>query len=59
MASDIAGGQPSRGPSRDFWIFWVGQAVSNLGTSFSQLALPLLVYKLTGSALRACLLTQV
>jgi len=51
MASDIAGGQPSRGLSRDFWIFWAGQAISNLGTSFSQLALPLLVYKLTGSAL--------
>lgn len=51
MASDKADGQPARGLSRDFWIFWGGQAVSNLGTSFSQLALPLLVYKLTGSAL--------
>src|SRR5579875_2128573 len=37
--------------SRDFWKFWLGQTISNLGSSFSQFALPLLVYKLTGSAL--------
>jgi MFS family permease len=35
----------------DFWKFWLGQTVSNFGSSFSQFALPLLVYKLTGSAL--------
>ena len=35
---------------RDFWIFWAGQAISNLGSSFSRLALPLLVFRLTGSA---------
>ncbi|MGH2410678.1 MAG: MFS transporter, partial [Chloroflexota bacterium] len=39
-----------RGLSRDFWIFWTGQAISVLGTSFTTLALPLLVYHLTGSA---------
>jgi MFS family permease len=37
--------------SRDFWTFWSGQTVSNLGSSFTAFALPLLVYKLTGSAL--------
>jgi len=37
--------------SRDFWKFWVGQTVSNLGSSFTQWAVPLLVFKLTHSAL--------
>ena len=41
---------PRRGLSPDFWIFWTGQAISVLGTSFTTLALPLLVYHLTGSA---------
>jgi len=36
---------------RDFWTFWAGQTISNLGTSFTLFALPLLVYNLTGSAL--------
>ena len=37
--------------SNEFWKFWLGQTISNLGTSFTQFALPLLVFKLTGSAL--------
>jgi MFS family permease len=37
--------------SRDFWKFWIAQTVSNLGSSFTQFAFPLLVYRLTGSAL--------
>ena len=51
MASTVPppASQPQR-LSRDFWIFWAGQAISNLGSSFTTLALPLLVYKLTGSA---------
>lgn len=36
--------------SRDFWVFWGGQAVSTLGSSFTGFALPLLIFKLTGSA---------
>lgn len=36
---------------RDFSIFWLGQAVSFLGTTFAQFGLPLVVFKLTGSAL--------
>lgn len=43
--------------SRDFWTFWTGQTVSNLGTSFTLFALPLLVYKLTGSALNLAITT--
>jgi MFS family permease len=37
--------------SADFWKFWTGQTISNLGSSFTMFALPLLVFKLTGSAL--------
>ena len=39
------------GMSRDFWLFFAGQSVSNLGSSVTTFALPLLVFKLTGSAL--------
>ena len=35
----------------DFWKYFTGQLISTLGTSFSMFALPLLIYKLTGSAL--------
>src|SRR5215471_11514832 len=35
----------------DFWKYWIGQTISNLGSSITLFALPLLVYKLTGSAL--------
>jgi MFS family permease len=45
----------SRGLSRDFWVFWSGQAISTLGSSFTYLALPLLVYRLTGSAVNLAL----
>jgi MFS family permease len=39
------------GLSRDFLKFWGGQTISNLGSSFTQWAIPLLVFKLTHSAL--------
>jgi MFS family permease len=57
MSAQPAHGPPAgrRGLSRDFWIFWSGQAVSNLGSAFTALALPLLVYKLTGSAVNLAL----
>jgi MFS family permease len=35
----------------DFWKYWAGQTVSNLGSSITLFALPLLVFKLTDSAL--------
>jgi hypothetical protein len=35
--------------SADFWRFWTGQTISQLGSSFTLFALPLLVFKLTGS----------
>ena len=43
--------------SGDFWKFWAGQTISNLGSSFTFLALPLIVFKLTGSAINLALTT--
>jgi MFS family permease len=40
----------SRGLSPDFWKFWTGQTISNLGSSFTQWAVPLLIFRLTHSA---------
>ncbi|HEV8534674.1 MAG TPA: MFS transporter [Candidatus Limnocylindria bacterium] len=34
----------------DFWKFWTGETVSAFGTSVTQFAMPLIVFKLTGSA---------
>jgi len=42
--------QERRGLSPDFWKFWAGQTISNLGSSFTQWAVPLLVFRLTHSA---------
>ena len=41
----------------DFWLFWGGQSISQLGSSFTLFALPLLVFKLTGSAVSLALAT--
>ena len=41
----------------DFWKFWVGQTISQLGSSFTFFALPLLVYKLTGSSVNLAVTT--
>lgn len=41
----------------DFWKFWFGQTISNLGSSFTGFALPLLVFQLTHSALNLALST--
>lgn len=37
--------------SSDFWKYWMGQTISNLGSSITLFALPLLVFKISGSAL--------
>ena len=39
----------------DFWKFWTGQTVSTLGSSFTNFALPLLIFTLTGSSLNLAL----
>jgi hypothetical protein len=52
MSANVADPPPS--PPRlsgDFWRFWVGQTISNLGSSFTSFAVPLLIFQLTGSAL--------
>jgi predicted branched-subunit amino acid permease len=47
-----------RNPQRvDFRLYWAGETISSLGSSFTLLALPLLVYRLTGSALNLGLST--
>src|SRR5258707_9300280 len=35
----------------DFWIFWTGQTISQIGSALTGTALSLLVFKLSGSAL--------
>ena len=39
--------------NRDYMLLWSGQIVSNVGTQVSQLAFPLLILTLTGSAAQA------
>ncbi len=46
-----------RGLGRDFWIYFAGQTLSELGGSFTLFALPLLVYKLTHSATNLAITT--
>jgi MFS family permease len=41
----------SQRSKRNFWRYWTGQTISNLGSSITLFALPLLVYKISGSAL--------
>ena len=48
---------PAARLSADFWKFWTGQTISNLGSSITGFALPLLIYKLTGSAINLALAT--
>lgn len=49
--------QPRTGLSRDFWLFWSGQTLSNLGSSVTGFALPLITYRLTGSAINLAMAT--
>ncbi len=58
MAADDKGTPvPARKLNSDFWKYWTGQTISNLGSSVTLFALPLLVYKLTGSAINLGLTT--
>src|SRR5438046_10700017 len=59
MAGFTHPSRPTQKLSGDFWKFWTGQTISNLGSSFTGFALPLLVFKLTGSALNLAISTAV
>jgi hypothetical protein len=50
-----AAGRRSLG--RDFWLYFSGQLISQVGSSFTLFALPLLVFKLTHSATSLALTT--
>ena len=39
-----------RGLGADYWKYWISTIISQLGSRFTQFALPLFVYTLTGSA---------
>ena len=62
-AADLDAPPPGRAPglwrNRDFNLLWSGQCLSDLGSAMSDLALPLLVLQLTGSATRAGLVGTV
>lgn len=45
--------------SADFWKFWTGQTISNLGSTVTAFVLPLLIYRLTGSAFNLGLATAI
>ena len=47
----IPAGEATERLGADFWKFFSGQTISSLGNAVTQFAFPLLVYKLTGSAL--------
>ena len=42
---------------RDFWLYFTGQTISQLGTSFTLFVLPLLVFRLTHSATNLAITT--
>lgn len=51
--STVIGERPPLRVNREFWLLWVGQASSTLGSMSSALAMPLLVLALTGSPAQA------
>ncbi len=58
-ASNSANAPAQRGFSADFWKFLFGQTVSNVGSSFTIFVIPLLVFKLTGSAFDLALVAAI
>jgi hypothetical protein len=49
--------KPRHTLGRDFWLYFGGQLISQVGSSFTLFALPLLVFKLTHSATNLALTT--
>ena len=50
-------GQMSKSLGRDFWLYFTGQLISQVGSSFTLFALPLLVFELTHSATNLAITT--
>jgi len=59
MTASVATAPKLLWQNRDYLLLWAGQAVLILGTQMSQLAFPLLVLALTGSAAQAGFVTAV
>lgn len=56
-AAPAEGGKGRPRFGRDFYLFLAAQSISSFGSAFTIFALPLLVYRLTGSALNLGLVT--
>lgn len=59
MTASVATAPQPLWQNRDYLLLWAGQTVSILGTQMSQLAFPLLVLALTGSAAQAGFVTAI
>jgi hypothetical protein len=57
MSGQMESATPHKRRAADFWTYFAGPTASNLGSSFTLFALPLLVYKLTGSSLNLAITT--
>ncbi|HEU5369170.1 MAG TPA: MFS transporter, partial [Ktedonobacterales bacterium] len=57
MVTPASAVAPARKLNIDFWKFLTGETISNLGSSFTLFALPLLIYQLTSSAVNLALAT--
>lgn len=51
MASSAPRSIGPRGLSRDFWLYWSGQLISQMGSSITAVVLPLLVFTISNSPL--------
>jgi transmembrane secretion effector len=57
MADEVTPAARRKSLGRDFWLYFSGQLTSQVGSSFTMFALPLLVFKLTHSATNLALTT--
>jgi hypothetical protein len=57
MTDGMTAGSQRKTLGRDFWLYFSGQLISQVGTSFTFFALPLLVFELTHSATNLAITT--
>ncbi len=53
----VAPSDPSLWRDRNFNLFWIGQTLSTMGSAFTAVAIPLLIYRATGSVAGMALIT--